>query len=100
MIDLWEPIDVYQIAPKILEQWRCNPASALDPFAEYNLAVFADDIQLEPKRLCFDGRYLHIPNTFGTQHIYRLVLLRTPQIKGEVNPWFLVLCCVIETERS
>ena len=100
VIDLWEPIDVYQIAPKILEQWRCNPASALDPFAEYNLAVFADDIQLESKRLCFDGRYLHIPNTFGTQHIYRLVLLRTPQIKGEVNPWFLVLCCVIETERS
>ena len=43
----------------------------------YNIAVYADNTQMDKSMLQFDGTVLKVSNALGPNHIYRLVLSKT-----------------------
>lgn len=99
-IDLWEDIEPYRLRDHVKKFFQEHPKECLLPDAHFNLSVFADDVQVDPKHLVFDGRYLKFPNTMGANRIYRLVLCRTPLIKEGKNPWYFVFDCIIVVQRE
>lgn len=99
-VDLYEDFDVYRLKDVVKEYLKEHPAEALYPDAKYSVSVFADDVQVSPNILQFDGRYLKIPNTLGSNRIYRVVLCRAPEQKNGQLPWMFVLDCLIVVEVS
>ena len=94
-IDIEEDFDKYKLRPVVLDYFREHKETCLYPDAIYNISLFADDVQVDPKHLSFDGRYFKFPNTLGADRIYRVVLCKTPEKKEGINPWFFVLECII-----
>ena len=98
VIDLYEDFDPHKLKEPVITYFKEHPQEALYPDAPYNLAVFADNTQVSPDKLQFDGRYLKFPNTMGSHRTYRLVLCKTPEKDVGSNPWFFVLDCIIVVE--
>lgn len=97
-IDIHEDFDEYKLRDHVKDFFQSHPEEALYPDARYSITVFANDVQVTPSVLKFDGRYLEIPNTLGSNRIYRVVLSKAPEQKQGYNPWFFIMDCLIIVE--
>ena len=96
VIDLYEDLDQFKLTNKVLEYFAKHKEKCLDVASEFNVTVFADNTQVHPNVLKFDGRYLKIPNNINSKQVIRLVLGKTPDRLAGVNPWFFILDCIVE----
>ena len=78
-IDVDNDLDMYRLADKVRLFFRVKKATALLVESVYNLTVYRDDTMINPSELEFDGQTLKVPNWYGPDHIYRLVISFTPR---------------------
>ena len=77
-LNLDTDLDRYRLSPIVREYYRERKEKALELASVYNISVFVDDVQMDKSLITFDGTVVHVSNALGPNHIYRLVLSRTP----------------------
>lgn len=97
-IDLYE-MDGYKLSDKFKAWLLDNKDKALDADSAYSLTVYANDVQITPRTLSFDGRYLKIPNRFMHEAVYRIVFARGKD-NPPAYPWLWILDCFIVVDKE
>lgn len=97
-IDISTDIPGYELIPEVLSSFSELGSDALQVGYQFNIAVFADDMQVDPDMLSFDGKVLKIKNKRITR-VYRVVLSQGIEPKASHFTQFRVLQCRLLVER-
>lgn len=84
VIDIHDDLDKYRLSDKVKTWFMENSAKALEADSEYSLTLWANNRQIEPRLLSFDGRYLKVPNNIRRERVYRLVFASASQPKTDL----------------
>lgn len=86
-------MDQYKLSDRVLDYFKSEKDNCLDVVnAKYNITVFADNIQVDPSVLSFDGTTLTIPNReyCRREKIHRVLLCNTPAKRDEpYSTWYI-----------
>ncbi len=97
-IDITTDIPGYSLIPDVVQQYADLREKALEIGYPFNIAVFADDMQVDTSMLLFDGKVLKIKNKLITR-VYRVVLSQCTEPKTSYFTQFRVMLCRLLVEK-
>lgn len=97
-IDISTDIPGYALIPEVLASYQQYGAKCLEIGFPYHIGVFADDMQVDPSLLEFDGSVLKIKNK-NVKRVYRFVLSQCTEPKITHFTQFRVLMCNLLVEK-
>ena len=98
-INLVEDLDEYALTEVVLKSFREDQMAALSTSAVFNIAVYIDNVQVEPSTLTFDGVNLTIQNR-KINHVYRIVLSKQKEYVNGTLQTFRVAIYDLVTSRE
>lgn len=99
VLDLYS-LDGYKLSDRFKTWLLENKDIALDVDSPFSVSVYADNVQITPSKIEFDGRYLKIPNRFRHEGVYRVVFARRKVNLPKAYPWLWILDCFIITNKE
>lgn len=96
-INITTDIPGYALIDEVKQAYKELGARALETGEQFHIGVFADDMQVDPSMLEFDGEVLKIKNRTITR-VYRVMLSQGPAPKAARFTQFRVLSCRLLVE--
>lgn len=97
-INIATDIPGYELIDEVKQAYKNLGRKALLTGQQFNISVFADDMQVDPSLLEFDGEVLKIKSRIITR-VYRVILSQGPAPKQQGFTQFRVLCCRLLVEK-